>query len=186
MKKYQIIFPDPPWDYKGQTQHTEPTGVRTNTGSALKHYPTMKTQDMIVEFKELINTWADDDCLLFMWATWPHLDQAIRLGEGWGFKYVHTPFIWNKMKTNPGFYTMTQTEPVLCFKRGKIPTPRGSRKERQLVEVMRTRHSEKPIGVYNRIEKMFPTQNKMEMFARTTREGWDSWGNEIDSNKPLF
>lgn len=175
--KYQIIICDPPWDYGGQTQH----GGRgkCDSGSALKHYPTMPTEQMITEFRPLLDEWADDDCLLFMWATYPHLDQAIRLGEGWGFRYVHTPFIWNKLKTNPGFYTMTQTEPVLCFKRGRIPQPRGTRNERQIVEWQRGRHSEKPREVQDRITRMFPTQNKLEMFAREPYTGWDAWGNEV-------
>ena len=177
MKKYGIICMDPPWEYGGQTQHNGKGGK--DTGSAARHYPTMKTKDMITEFKAIIEEWADDDCLIFMWATWPHLDQAIELGKGFGFKYVHTPFIWDKMAVNPGFYTMTQTEPVLCFKKGKIPRPRGSRNQRQLVQVKRTRHSEKPQEVYDRIELMFPEQNKIEMFARKERPGWDCWGNEI-------
>lgn len=177
MSKYSIICADPPWDYGGQTQHA---GTKnSDTGGAKTHYPTMKTSDMITEFRPLIDSWCEDDCLLFMWTTWPHLNQAIELGEGWGFKYVHTPFIWNKMKLNPGFYTMTQTEPVLCFKRGKIPQPRGTRNERQLIEEMRTEHSAKPQECYTRIERMFPTQKKMEMFARIQRPGWDSFGNEV-------
>ena len=176
--KFGIICVDPPWDYKGQTQHNGKEGK--DTGSALTHYSTMKTKDMIAEFKPLIDEWAEEDCLIFMWATWPHLDQAIKLGEGWGFKYTHTSFIWDKMALNPGFYTMTQTEPVLCFKRGKIPQPRGTRNERQLVQIKRTAHSEKPQEVYSRIERMFPTQNKMEMFARTRRPGWSAWGNEVE------
>jgi len=177
MTKYSIICADPPWDYGGQTQHS---GTKTSdTGGAETHYPTIKTVDMIPLFRPLIDSWCEDDCLLFMWTTWPHLDQAIELGKGWGFKYVHTPFVWNKMKTNPGFYTMTQTEPVLCFKRGKIPQPRGTRNERQLIEEMRTKHSAKPQELYTRIERMFPTQKKMEMFARIKRPGWDCFGNEI-------
>lgn len=177
MTKYQIIFTDPPWDYKGQTQH----GGRgtPDTGGALAHYPTMKTAEMMSTFRPLVDSWADDDCLLFMWATWPHLDQAIQLGVGWGFQYVHTPFIWDKQRVNPGFYTMTQTEPVLCFKRGRIPRPRGSRNQRQLVSEMRTTHSTKPHEVYARVERMFPTQNKIEMFARIQRSGWDCFGNQI-------
>lgn len=102
-----------------------------------------------------------------------------QLGHGWGFKYVHTPFIWNKLRTNPGFYTLTQTEPVLCFKRGRIPQPRGLRNERQLVEVQRTRHSEKPREVQDRITRMFPHHRKLEMFARQPYAGWDAWGNEV-------
>ena len=176
--KYQIICVDPPWDYKGQKQHNGKDG--DETGGAITHYPTMKTKDMIIEFKSLLESWADDDCLLFMWSTWPHLDQAIELGKGWGFNYVHTTFVWDKQATNPGFYTLTQTEPVLCFKKGRIPKPRGSRKERQIVVSKRTKHSEKPQEVYDRIERMFPTQNKMEMFARKLRNGWSCWGNEIN------
>ena len=72
-----------------------------------------------------------------------------------------------------------QTEAVLCFKKGRIPKPRGSRKERQIVVSKRTKHSEKPQEVYDRIERMFPTQNKIEMFARKVRLGWSVWGNEI-------
>jgi hypothetical protein len=177
MSKYSIICADPPWDYGGQTQHAG--SKNSDTGGAIGHYPTMKTVDMITEFRPLIDSWCEKDCLLFMWTTWPHLDQAISLGTGWGFKYVHTPFVWNKMKVNPGFYTMTQTEPVLCFKRGKIPQPRGSRNERQLIEEMRTQHSAKPQECYTRIERMFPTQRKMEMFARIQRPGWDCFGNEV-------
>lgn len=173
--KYDIIICDPPWDYGGQTQH----GGKGNpdSGGALKHYPTMKLVDMINSIRPI--EWAADDCLLFMWSSWPHLDQAIKLGEGWGFRYVHTPFIWHKQRTNPGFYTMTQTEPVLCFKRGRIPQPRGTRNERQVVEALRGRHSEKPREVQDRITRMFPTQNKLEMFAREAYPGWDAWGNEI-------
>lgn len=175
--KYQIIAADPPWDYKGQRQHAG--HGETDTGGAETHYPTMPTKDMITTFKQQVLDWADKDCLLFMWTTWPHLDQAIELGTGWGFKYVHTPFIWHKMRTNPGYYTLTQTEPVLCFKRGKIPRPRGTRNERQVIEQARTRHSAKPQELYTRIERMFPTQNKIEMFARTQRPGWTVWGNEV-------
>jgi len=173
--KYEIILADPPWDYKGQKQHAGKG--KKDTGGAIVHYPTMTVNEMIQKI-HLLDIVASD-CLLFMWSTWPHLDQAITLGTGWGFKYVHTPFIWYKGRTNPGFYTLTQTEPVLCFKRGRIPTPRGSRKERQVVDIPRGKHSAKPTEVHDRITKMFPTQRKLELFARNTYPGWDVWGNEV-------
>ena len=175
--KYSIIICDPPWDYGGQTQHGGKG--HSDSGGALKHYPTMTLAKMIEEIHPI--DWAEDDCLLFMWSSWPHLNQAVLLGEAWGFRYVHTPFIWHKMKTNPGFYTMTQTEPVLCFKRGRIPKPRGTRNERQVVEVVRGRHSEKPREVQDRISRMWPTQKKLEMFAREAYPGWACWGNEVES-----
>lgn len=175
--KYSIIICDPPWDYAGQTQHGGKG--KGDSGGAIRHYPTMKLEEMIDTIHPI--EWAEEDCLLFMWSSWPHLDQAVKLGTAWGFKYVHTPFIWHKLRTNPGFYTMTQTEPVLCFKRGRIPRPRGTRNERQVVESLRGRHSEKPREVQDRIARMFPTQRKLEMFAREAYPGWDCWGNEVDS-----
>lgn len=42
-----------------------------------------------------------------------------------------------------------------------------------------TIHSRKPICAYEMIEDMFPNANKIELFARNKRSGWDSWGNEI-------
>ena len=172
---YDIIYCDPPWDYGGQTQHGGQGAA--DSGSAQRHYPTMTVDQMITEIP--LGTWANKDCLLFMWSTWPHLDQAIRLGEGWGFKYVHTPFIWDKCATNPGFYTLTETEPVLCFKRGSIPKPRGTRNERQLIRQPRTRHSAKPHEVRWSIDRMFPTQKKLEVFAREPQNGWSVWGNQV-------
>ena len=176
MKKYQIIYADPPWDYKGQTQHTGNGGE--SSGGALNHYPTMKLKDL----KNLnIQSICDNDCLLFMWATSPHLDQAIDLMKHWGFNWATVGFVWDKQRVNPGFYTMSQVELCLIGKRGKIPKPRGARNIRQLVSSMRTKHSEKPHEVRDRIVEMFPTQNKIELFSRHNIPGWDHWGNQVNT-----
>ena len=173
-KKYSIIYADPPWDYKGQLQHTGSGGKES--GGAIRHYPTVPVSEM--------KTWdvasiSEEDCLLFMWSSSPHLDQAIQLGKAWGFRWATVAFVWDKQRPNPGFYTMSQCELCLVFRRGKIPKPRGARNIRQLVEVKRTRHSEKPDAVRERIEKMFPQQSKIELFARKRSPGWDAWGLEI-------
>ncbi len=122
---------------------------------------------------------SEENCLLFMWSSSPHLDQAIQLGKAWGFQWATVAFVWDKQRPNPGFYTMSQCELCLVFRRGKIPQPRGARNMRQLVQVKRTRHSEKPDVVRERIEKMFPQQRKIELFARKRYQGWDAWGLEI-------
>jgi N6-adenosine-specific RNA methylase IME4 len=67
----------------------------------------------------------------------------------------------------------------LVFKKGKIPQPRGARNIQQLVKSPRGKHSEKPIEVLKNIEKMFPTQEKIELFARHKPEGWDVWGLDV-------
>ena len=173
-KRYSIILADPPWDYKGQLQHNGVGGK--DTGGAIRHYPTVTTEEM--------KTWdigdlAEKDCLLFMWASSPHLDQAIDLGKGWGFNWATIAFVWEKQKTNPGYYTMSQCELCLVFKKGKIPQPRGSRNVRQIVSTPRENHSQKPDEVRHRIELMFPTQSKVELFARKKVADWDCWGNEV-------
>ena len=173
-KSFAVIYADPPWDYRGQLQHAGKNSG--DSGGAVRHYPTVTLADL----KRLqVATIAEPDCLLFMWATSPHLDQAIELGKAWGFSWATVAFVWHKLKTNPGFYTMSQCELCLVFKRGKIPTPRGARNIRQLVEVARNAHSTKPDEVRLRIEAMFPTQTKIELFARTAPKGWDYWGNEL-------
>ncbi len=177
-KKYQVIYMDPPWDYKGQKQ----TGKeKQTTGGAETHYNTMKLNEMIEVFNPVVSEITDDDCMMFMWSSSPHLNQAILLGEGLGFNYATIAFVWHKEKTNPGFYTMSQCEIVLVFKKkgGKIPQPRGARNIRQFYSEMRTKHSAKPAEFRERIEKMFPSQDKLEMFTRTINKGWDSFGNQI-------
>ena len=174
---YEIIYCDPPWDYKGQTQHNGKGGK--DTGGATTHYGCMKLPEL-----KLLNVpnICFDDCLMFMWSSSPHLDQAIDLLKSWGFKYATIAFIWDKKKVNPGFYTMSQCEIVLVGKRGKIPQPRGARNIRQFLSEMRGKHSVKPSEVRTRIEEMFPTQKKLEMFARESTEGWDVFGDELEDS----
>ena len=170
-KTYDIIYADPPWDYKGQMQHAG--AGRQHTGGASTHYNTVTLDDL----KHLdVRSIAASDSLLFMWATNPHLDQAIDLGKSWGFAWATVAFVWNKQRVNPGFYTMSQCELCLVFKRGRIPRPRGLRNVRQLVEKPRGTHSAKPYEVRRMIEMMFPEQKKIEIFARETTDGWDAWG----------
>ena len=156
------------------TQHGG-AGVN-DTGSAARYYPTVKIEDL----KTLpVQNIADDDCLLFMWVTSPMLDKALELGAAWGFQYTTVAFVWDKKRVNPGYYTMSQTEMVLLFKKGKIPQPRGARNIRQLIREKRTEHSRKPYETHLRINMMFPDQDKIELFARRKVPGWHLWGNEV-------
>ena len=75
MKKYQIIYADPPWDYKGQSQHNGKGGK--DTGGANSHYSTMTISDL-KQFP-VENILDSEGSLLFMWVTNPHLDQGIDL-----------------------------------------------------------------------------------------------------------
>jgi N6-adenosine-specific RNA methylase IME4 len=189
-KKYDIIYADPPWDYNGKLQFDKSStsvdkiNVSKNIfiSSACFKYPTLKLKELI---KLPLHEIAKEDCLLFMWTSNPHLAQAIELGKTWGFEYRTIAFIWDKMNHNPGQYTLSNCEICLVFKRGKIPQPRGARNVQQLVRAPRGKHSEKPIEVLQNITKMFPTQDKIELFARKTSDGWDCWGLDVfeETNK---
>jgi len=174
MKKYQIIYADPPWEY----------GSKTKLGNARDYYPTMTCSELMsLPVKHI----SDDNCLLFMWIVSQQLPACMWLAKEWGFDYVNIGFVWHKPnRTLCGYYTMNQTELCLIFKKGKIPQPRGARNIREFISQKATKHSKKPNEIRDRIEKMFPTQTKIELFARQKAEGWDVWGNEVESNINLI
>jgi len=183
-KKYDIIYCDPPWDYGGKMQFDKTSKKNYNKNWSKKifisaanfKYPTLKLKDLK---KIPIYEISKENSLLFMWVTSPHLAQGIELGKAWGFEYRTVAFVWDKMVHNPGQYTMSYVELCLVFKKGKIPTPRGARNVKQLIRVPRGKHSQKPIEVLKGIEKMFPTQDKIELFARHKPTGWDVWGLDV-------
>lgn len=186
-RKYDIIYADPPWDYGGKMQYDKSSIKSENIGfernifisAANFKYPTVKLKDlMTLDIKKITS----DNCLLFMWSTGPQLANSIKLGESWGFEYKTMAFVWDKQIHNPGRYTLSQTEFVLVFKHGKIPQPRGARNIRQLISSPRGRHSAKPDMVIEGITKMFPTQKKIELFARKNYKDWDNWGLEIPNS----
>ena len=175
MQKFSVLYADPPWDYAGHTQHTD--GDFKEGKSAKDHYPTMTLPQLkALKVKDICSP----DSVLFLWTSSPHLPQALDLMSAWGFTYKTIAFVWDKQKTNPGYYTLSQTEICLVGKRGRFPTPRGSRKERQFLSEMRGQHSKKPDEIRQRIFRMFPTQKKVELFARQASDGWSVWGNEVE------
>ena len=186
--KYDIIYADPPWDYSGKMQYDKSSIKSLNVGFERKvfisaadfKYPTLTLKQLQ---KLNVSSIAADDCILFMWTTGPQFANSIELGKAWGFEYKTVAFVWDKQVHNPGHYTLSQTEFVLAFKKGRFPSPRGARNIRQLLSVHRGEHSEKPEKVIDDITKMFPNQKKIELFARRNYIGWDNWGLEIPDSK---
>jgi len=193
-KKYQIIYADPPWHYSSGIRsskkkqgkylyYTPDTTVGTN-------YPTMTKEQL----KNLpVADIAADDCILFMWTTDSHLPIALEVINAWGFRYKTIGFIWNKKEKSGkqvcyyGKYTMKGSEICLLATRGKIHSYIKSHKVRQLVEAIRdrTQHSKKPDEVRNRIVELMGDLPRIELFAREAPEGWDVWGNEVESDVEL-
>ena len=177
-KRYNIIYADPPWEYKQkQINFQNYDKGKKYINSVEEHYNTMSKKDL-ENMKETIQKIAEKDCLLFMWATCPNLDVAIDLGRYWGFEYKTVAFVWDKQRTNYGFYTLSQCELCLVFKQGKIPKKQANNIKQFLSEHV-SEHSKKPEEIRNRIDLMFNNQKRIELFARQEVEGWDCWGDEV-------
>jgi len=183
-KKYSIIYCDPPWKF-GSKQYQDSGRPFQDLE---EQYKTMNYKDIEALNVELIT---NKDCACFMWTTDSHLQEAINLLKTWGFKYKTIAFVWLK-KYNTGTnvvnfapWTLKSTEICLLGIKGKMGKYKKSNKVRQLVESERSTHSKKPNEVRERINQLFGDLPRIELFAREKTEGWDAWGNEIESDIKL-
>lgn len=165
--QYPVIYADPPWEYDFMS---------VDAWKVENHYPTMATEDICAL---PVFDVATEDAILFLWATAPKLVDAIQVIRAWDFTYK-TCAIWDKKWTGMGNYFRIQHELLLIATRGEIPPPITKNRPASIVRHKRsTTHSEKPDVFYDIIEAMYPELPKLELFARTPREGWINWGNEI-------
>lgn len=186
MKKYQIIYADPPWSYNDKM---------AGNGGAISEY---QTQDLEwikgLPVKELGGV----DSVLFLWAVSPMLPEAIEVMNAWGYSYKTVAFCWSKTTkgawvSNLGKWTMGNIELCLLGVRGH---PQRIRKDiKQLVISERTEHSKKPDEVRNRIVQLMGDVPRIELFCRGNKEkdmfgynrleGWDVFGNECEGSITL-
>jgi N6-adenosine-specific RNA methylase IME4 len=169
--KYGVILTDFPWAYE----------MRSEKGyekSPEAHYDTMTEEQLrALPVGEL----AAGDCLLWMWSTWPHVEQALRLMKHYGFTYK-TGGSWTK--TTPtgkrafgtGYILRSTTEPFLIGTMGEPVT--ASKSERNLIESGRREHSRKPPEAREMLQRLCPSAFKCELFAREPWPGEEVWGNE--------
>ena len=189
---FSLILADPPWAFRTfNSAGRTPTQKKFN--EAEDHYPTMS----LAELKALpIGEIAAKDAALAMWLVGSHCDAALDLGRAWGFEFTTDLFYWLKQKRirpdqldmftgdvaplpmSMGYYTRKQVEPCWLFTRGKglAVLDHGVR---QLIVAPKSTHSRKPAEQYDRLGRLFgPDVPKIELFSRTSREGWTAWGNE--------
>lgn len=173
-KKYNVIYADPPWKYNTW---------RDGMGTAEKHYPTMKVES-IVEMQNIIKNISEKDCILFLWVTFPCLLEGLKVMKEWGFKYKTCGFNWIKRNkvSDTWFFGMghwTRANSELCLIGTKGTIKRKSNKVSQIIDTHIEEHSKKPNIVRERIVELVGDLPRIELFARQTSEGWDSWGNEF-------
>ena len=160
---FNVVYADPPWKYD----------VNFLSCSPDSHYSTMTTDDIVA-----LKVPCVDDCVLFLWATNPFLEDALHVMKAWGFTYK-TNLVWVKDKIGVGFYFRGQHELLLVGVKGKAHPPHETNRFSSVLNAPVREHSEKPEEVYRLIESMYPDAKYLELFARgNKREKWASWGDQ--------
>jgi N6-adenosine-specific RNA methylase IME4 len=176
---FDVILADPPWRYNDRRD-----GGTRFCGGAAAHYATMAdTAIVALPVGEL----AAARSTLFLWATWPRLTFALDVIAAWGFEYVTIGFLWVKTRGGNGqimhgvgYYSKSNTEPCLLARRGRAMKPAVDDVSSVVVSPLRE-HSRKPEAVRTRIQRMYPTARKVELFCRESADGWATFGNEVDA-----
>lgn len=190
LPKFRCVLMDPPWMERG--------GGKSKRG-ADKHYPLMKTPDIIrtvTGCAEWHNVESDAHC--WIWATDNFLDDALVVMKACGFRYLRTA-VWVKVKKDAaassmlgaaprlenqilqiglGQYLRGSHELLLLGTRGRAQVPPPERRPPSVIFAPRTQHSRKPGESYTLIESVSPGP-RLELFARRPRKGWTVWGNEV-------
>lgn len=197
-KHFGAILADPPWRFKtwsakGRDRCPDAPVTRNQQrqNRPERHYATMGMD----EIRSLqIGDVAAADCVLFLWAIDPMIPEAIDLGRQWGFTFKTVAFYWAKLRREgsarhllhnepahklfpmgTGYWTRPNPEQCLLFTRGK--PKRISAGERKLIVARRREHSRKPDETRERIERLVAGPY-LELFARESRPGWTTWGDE--------
>lgn len=172
MKKYQVIYADPPWRLQSMSSSA---WNRSRKGFLLQEkYPLLSTEEINnLPVKEI----ADDNCSLFLWCTHSTIPDALEVMKAWGFKY-HCLITWDKGSGFSLWGFHRRTEFLMYRYKGKINVNQKGRYIPTLITEKKTKHSRKPEAAYTLIESNAPTP-RIELFAREKREGWDVWGNEV-------
>lgn len=197
--KYGAILADPPWRFetwspKGRDRCPDAPMTRNESrqNRPERHYATLSLD----EIKQLpVANVARPDCVLFLWTVDAMIPQTLAVGEAWGFKFKTVAFYWAKQRRvtskrhllheepdhkmfpmGTGYWTRSNPEQCLLFTRGK--PKRLTASVRKLIVAPRREHSRKPDEIYQRIESLVAGPY-LEIFARSTREGWDATGNEV-------
>ena len=174
----QQSWRDPPWRFQNRTGKVAPEHRR------LKRYQTM-TLDEICEMP--ICRHACDASHLYLWVPNALLEEGLRVMNAWGFRYK-TNLIWYKVRKDGGpdgrgvgFYFRNVTELPIVLECGAA-CERSTRDARRSTcsPPASVNIPAKPSETYRIIEDCSPGPY-LELFAREPVEGWDQWGDELET-----
>jgi len=182
MNLYRCIVADPPWPQKGGGTLRGREGWHDSHGASLPmKYSTMSVDEIAaMRVAELAHP---DGAHLYLWTTNGFLPAAFAVVAAWGFRYS-TTLVWSKTPMGGGLggaYGIS-TEFCLFARRGAVPALRRHRGtvftwKRPYDERGKPKHSAKPPAFYEQVTQISPGPH-LELFARTTRLGWDTWGDQ--------
>jgi len=174
MKKYQIIYADPPYPIRWQGSNS--------IGTKPLEYPTIPISELAqLPIKEI----AEDCSKLFVWTNNSFLPEILGLIRVWGFQYDKL-WTWCK-KTGAGGHPRNATEHLIEASRGAIKSiGRHEKAVNNWFIAKKEKHSQKPKEARELIEYCYPNTTKIELFAREKTKGWDVWGNEVESDIELL
>ena len=172
---FECIYCDPPWAYR----------VYSKKGpgrSAENHYRTMNMDDI---YNLDVAGIAAKDCILFLWVTFPCLQDGLQALKCWGFEYKTLGFCWVKRnRKSPSWFWglgfWTRANPEICIIATKGAPKRVSKAVHCVVDTPIEAHSKKPDVVRQRIVELVGDIPRVELFARTQTPGWVCLGDEID------
>jgi N6-adenosine-specific RNA methylase IME4 len=167
---YRVLYADPPWQYYSTDPHYH--------GHARDHYPTLSIAAICaLPVKRLVAPSA----VLFLWVTAPLLVEALPVMKAWGFQYK-TNLVWHKDRHNYGYYLSNEHELLLIATRGACK-PDVENRFPSVQRITRTDHSAKPAEIRMLIDTLYPEGRRLELFARTQAEGWETWGREAPRDR---
>jgi N6-adenosine-specific RNA methylase IME4 len=178
--EYGTILADPPWQFHNRTGKVAPEHKRLN------RYETLTLK----EIKEIpVHIVASEKSHLYLWVPNALLSEGLQVMKAWGFQYK-TNIIWHKIRKDGGpdgrgvgFYFRNTTEIILFGIRGKLRTLKPGRTQVNIIKSRKQEHSRKPDDLYSIIEACSPSPY-LELFARGSREGWDTWGTQAKKYSP--
>ena len=182
-KKFKTILADPPWQFQNRTGKMAPEHKR------LSRYDTM-TLDEIMSLP--VASITREPSHLYLWVPNALLAEGLNVLSAWGFEYK-TNIVWHKIRKDGGpdgrgvgFYFRNTTELILFGVRGKnARTLDPGRRQVNIIKTQKREHSRKPDELYEIIEDCSPGPY-LELFARGSRRGWDSWGNQAQEYYPTW
>ena len=180
-QKFRTVLADPPWQFQNRTGKMAPEHKRLN------RYATMTLDDILAL---PVQNALEDTAHLYLWVPNALLPEGLKVLEAWGFQYKSN-LVWHKIRKDGGpdgrgvgFYFRNVTELILFGVRGKnARTLAPGRSQVNFLATQKREHSRKPDELYPLIESCSPGPF-LEMFARGSRPGWTTWGNQADDYVP--